>query len=134
MVESDICSYGLNSNRCHHSVRLTKFNYHTEQATSLKIPELRVSRHHISAFGHLPTVILFPKSDKMYHSVCKMVSGNNMCIKLSLNCVVSYISKLCLLPGVLSHCIAEAVLSAGCSIWNISQWIGSDQVYYIIQF
>lgn len=62
-----------------------------------------------------------------------MVSGNNMCIKLSLNVVVSSISKLCLLPGVLSHCIAEAVLSAGSSIWNISQWVGSDQVYYIIQ-
>lgn len=64
----------------------------------------------------------------MYPSVCKMVSGNNKCIKLSLNFVVSYISKLCLLSGVLSHCIAEAVLSAGSSIWNISQWIRSDQV------
>jgi len=57
-----------------------------------------------------------------------MVSGNNMYIKLSLNFVTSYTSKLCFLPGVLSHCIAEALFSARCSIWNISQWIRSDQV------
>lgn len=64
----------------------------------------------------------------MHHSVFKIVSGTNVCIKLSLNFVMSYVSKLCFLPGVLSHCIAEAAFSAGCSIWNISQRIRSDQV------
>lgn len=61
-------------------------------------------------------------------SVFKMVGGNCVCIKVSLNFVMNYISKLCFLPGILSHCIAEAVFSAGCCIWNISQGIRSDQV------
>lgn len=54
-----ISLYWLN-HRFHNSA---KFNYHTEQAISLTVTKIRISRDHVSKVGDLPTVNLIPKSE-----------------------------------------------------------------------
>lgn len=56
-----ISLYWLN-HEFHNSAKM-KFNYHTEQAKSLTITKIRISRDHVSKVGDLPTVNLIPESE-----------------------------------------------------------------------